>query len=347
MARSDLLINLTKAAIAGDISSVEKTAETIIYEERQKQHHTLADRLYNIIKNTRKSLPVPGSNGNSYPYANSSTKSGDSKRDFLAAKNPRRSLNDLVLPADCLKSCQELIEEQHRADILRSHALEPRHRVLLTGPPGNGKTSLAEALAFELGVEFFSIRYETVIGSFLGETSTRLKQIFDYVRTIPCVLFFDEFDTLGKERGDTHETGEIKRVVSSLLLQIDELPSYTVTIAATNHPELLDRAVWRRFQLKMNLPRPDAKRLRLFLDILFKRFPGFNEALIIELCNKMKHMSFSEIEDFCLDLQRRLVLSLGTLSLSEIIESRLPDLKNRTKHANKNIASRFSEPEEN
>ncbi|MGP4763358.1 AAA family ATPase, partial [Klebsiella pneumoniae] len=89
-----------------------------------------------------------------------------------------------------------------------------------------------------------------LIGSYLGETSGRLKAMLDYARTRRCVLFFDEFETLGKERGDTHETGEIKRVVSSLLLQLDDLPDYVVVVAASNHPELLDSAVWRRFQLR-------------------------------------------------------------------------------------------------
>ncbi len=121
--------------------------------------------------------------------------------------------------------------------------MEPRHRVLLVGPPGNGKTVLAEAIAEALGVGFFVVRYEYLIGSYLGETASRLRRILDYARTTPCVLFFDEFDAIGKERGDTHETGEIKRVVSTLLMQVDDLPSYTVLIAATNHPELLDRAV--------------------------------------------------------------------------------------------------------
>src|SRR3712207_6872521 len=95
-----------------------------------------------------------------------------------------------------------------------------------------------------------------MIGSYLGETAGRLKRVFEYARTTPCVLFFDEFDTIGKERGDVHETGEIKRVVSSLLLQIDALPSYVTVVVASNHPELLDRAVWRRFQLRLYLPPP-------------------------------------------------------------------------------------------
>ncbi|HZH28300.1 MAG TPA: ATP-binding protein, partial [Azospirillaceae bacterium] len=98
--------------------------------------------------------------------------------------------------------------------------------------------------------------YEVVIGSFLGETAGRLRRVFDFARTTPCVLFFDEFDVLGKERGDVHETGEIKRVVSSLLLQRDDVPSWTIIAAATNHSELLDRAAWRRFQLRLELPAP-------------------------------------------------------------------------------------------
>ena len=131
---------------------------------------------------------------------------------------------------------------------MRSHGLQPRHRVLLAGPPGNGKTALAEAIAEALALPFLIVRYEALIGSFLGETAQRLAQLFAFARTLPCVLFFDEFDVVGKERGDAHETGEIKRVVSNLLLQIDALPSHVIAVAATNHSELLDSAVWRRFQ---------------------------------------------------------------------------------------------------
>ena len=110
-------------------------------------------------------------------------------------------------------------------------------------------TSLAEAIAEKLMLPFLTVRYENIIGSYLGETASRLVKLFDYVKTQSCVLFFDEFETIGKERGDTNETGEIKRVVSSLLMQMDNLPSYVIVIAATNHDVLLDKATWRRFQI--------------------------------------------------------------------------------------------------
>ena len=175
----------------------------------------------------------------------------------------------------CLPSSGVLLtnlsEEQQRADLLRAHGLEPRHRVLLVGPPGTGKTTLAEAIAESAGVPLFVVRYETMIGSYLGETATRLKRLFDYARTTPCVLFFDEFDAIGKERGDIHETGEIKRVVTSLLMQVDDLPSYTIIAAATNHPELLDRASWRRFQLRLPLLLPDSRALTRYIQSFSER----------------------------------------------------------------------------
>ena len=118
------------------------------------------------------------------------------------------------------------------------------------------KLPLPKRSPLNLAVPLLSVRYESVIASYLGETAVRFSRLFDQVRVRRCVLFFDEFDVVGKERGDVHETGEIKRVVSSLLLQIDSLPSHVVAVSATNHPELLDRAVWRRFQLQLTLPPP-------------------------------------------------------------------------------------------
>ena len=143
---------------------------------------------------------------------------------------PQRKMSDLILPDDVQQICLSLIQEQHRADLLRSYNLEPRNRVLLIGPPGNGKTTLAEAIAEALMVPLLVVRYESIVGTYLCETAIRLKRLFDYASTRKSVLFFDEFETLGKERGDLHETGEIKRVVSSLLMQIDKLPSHVMEI---------------------------------------------------------------------------------------------------------------------
>src|ERR1700720_446462 len=222
MARSDLLLNLVKAGIQGDRSMFHRTVDAIIAEEHAKQHHVLAEQLESAVKkNGKPDAPQPVAMNGSY-------------QSLLHETVPQRNLGELVLSAPVRQACKEIIEEQQRAELLRSHNLEPRNRVLLIGPPGNGKTCLAESLAQALGVSLLTVRYEGVVGSFLGETATRLHRLFEHGATRSCVLFFDEFDTLGKERGDVHDTGEIKRVVSSLLLQIDRLPSYVVIGAEKN-----------------------------------------------------------------------------------------------------------------
>src|ERR1700690_3905253 len=247
MSRADLLVNLVKAGSEGNQQLFRSTVEAIAAEERAKHHHQLASKLEeNLRSATARSRPAEV------------VRSFDGGHGGLLYEiQPRRTLESLFLDKSTKLACLELIEEQRRKELLRSYGLEPRHRVLLSGPPGNGKTSAAEAIATELLVPLFAVRYEAVIGSFLGGTRGRLTRLFDFGRTRRCVLFFDEFETLGKERGDTHETGEIKRVVSSLLMQVDSLPSHVVVVGATNHPELLDRAVWRRFQVRIELPQPN------------------------------------------------------------------------------------------
>lgn len=295
MARADILISMVRSASHGDTISFRKAVESLVAEERAKKHNILAERLALSLNN--------GVNKNTAVRPNGET------GDLIFEVNPQKRFDDLIINEQTLKICQELIEEQNRADLLRSYGLEPRSRILLAGPPGNGKTSLAEALAAHLMYPLLVIRYENLIGRYLGETASRLQKVFSYVKTRNCVLFFDEFDTIGKERGDTKETGEIKRVVSSLLLQMDSLPSYVVVITASNHPELLDRAVWRRFQLRLELKPPDVKQIECFIELFIKR-TGMNFNYSPKsLSQKLLGYSFSEVEEFCTDVVRQAVLT--------------------------------------
>ncbi|OXC76688.1 AAA family ATPase [Caballeronia sordidicola] len=319
MSRADLLVSLVKAGSQGDQQLLRTTVEAMAAEERAKHHHQLADKLVENLGSAK-----------SGPRSVEVVRSFDGGHGGLLYEvEPRRTLDSLLLNEAVLTACRELVEEQHRKDLLRSYGVEPRHRVLLSGAPGNGKTSLAEALAAELMVPLFVVRYEAVIGSFLGETSGRLKRLFDFVRTHQCVLFFDEFDTLGKERGDTHETGEIKRVVSSLLLQIDALPSHVVVVTATNHAELLDRAVWRRFQLRLALPEPTVAQKEEWFVRLQKRLDAPLGITPKTLASKLEASSFSDLEQFCEDIQRRYVLALPAANLKRIIVERLKQWQTR------------------
>ena len=204
MARSDLLVSLVKAVASGDRRLMRSTVEAIIAEERSKQHNMVADRLTKAMNDMDNGVHHP------HPAPVEPVHRG---RDFIAELQPQRRLEELVLPDSVRTACNQLIEEHHRADLLRAHSLEPRHRALLVGPPGNGKTTLAEGVAEALALPLFVVRYELMIGSYLGETASRLKRLFDYVRTTPCLLFFDEFDVLGKERG-THTRPEKSNVLS-------------------------------------------------------------------------------------------------------------------------------------
>lgn len=322
MARSDLLINLVKAGTSGDETLFRKTVELLIAEERGKSHGVLADRLAEAAQTPRH---------NGYTAQEAKPFSPSLVHDLFFEILPKRALEDLVLSEDVLTACREVVEEQHRHDLLRSYNLQPRNRMLLVGEPGNGKTSLTEGLAHALMVPLVVVRYDGLIASYLGETASRLGKLFDYVRTRACVLFFDEFDTIGKERGDVHETGEIKRVVSSLLLQIDDLPSYVVVVTATNHPELLDRAVWRRFQLRLELPPPSPKGIEAYFTAIERRLKFSLELSAKTLAEKLQGASFSELEDFVSDVSRRYVLAQPEANIRKIVQQRLAQWQNRFK----------------
>ena len=322
MARSDLLISLVKASVGGDGTKVRSTVEKIIADEKGKQHNVLAERLYNVLNS---------SSTNCRPLKSNEYNVQNRVRDALIELKPQQRLEDLMLTEQTRRDVELLINQQHRASLLRSHGLDPKHRVMLVGPPGNGKTSLAEAIAESLSVPFFVVRYDALIGSYLGETAQRLKSVFDYVRTTPSVLFFDEFDAVGKERGDVHETGEIKRVVSSLLMRIDTLPSYTVVITASNHPELLDRAVWRRFQIRISLPAPSTEDLIKFFDKQLFKLDYSPDISPVALAKRIGEVSYAEAEEFILDLLRCRVLSLNEKPIKTILNEQLKSWDSRTR----------------
>ncbi len=307
MPRADLLIHLVRAARERDEGELRRTVESMIAEERDKQHHVFAERLEDALR-----VAAPVERGGRH---------ADAATGF-AMLTPRRRLDDLVLPDSARAAIAELIEEQQRTEVLRAHGLEPRHRVLLTGPPGNGKTSLGEAIAEALLLPLILVRYEEVIGSYLGETASRLAAVFAFARTRRCVLFFDEFDAVAKERGDEHETGEIKQVVSSLLMQVDALPSHAIVIASSNHPELLDRAAHRRFELRLELPMPGKVARIAWFERLLSEL-GEPVGLNAEtLARRTTGASFSQLQDLADDIQRRRVLEPGT-SLRRLVPERL------------------------
>jgi AAA+ superfamily predicted ATPase len=319
MARADLLTNLIKHGFSGNKNMFKKVVEAIIAEERSKKHTVLAAQLEELLHkpNIDKSL-------------NNRTIIDNRIENFVHEIIPQKQLSDLVLPKEVVAICNDIAQEQHRVDLLRSYNLEPRNRFLFMGPPGNGKTSLAEAVANLLMVPLYTVRYDAIVGTYLGETASRLKKLFEFVSTRQCVLFFDEFETLGKERGDTHETGEIKRVVSSLLMQIDSLPSHVVVIGATNHPELLDRAVWRRFQVRVQLPLPTREKIENWLIRFQKQHKIEFGYAASTISKKLTGTNYAEVEDFATTVLRKYVLSQPEGNVKAITKQELDFWDKRT-----------------
>lgn len=175
---------------------------------------------------------------------------------LLTLAYPTTRLSHMVLSKDIRDRLQRVLTEQRQQARLREHGLMPRHKLLLVGPPGSGKTMTAAALAGELNIGLFTIQLDGVITRFLGETAAKLRIVFDALAKTRGVYLFDEFDAIGGKRGATNDIGEARRILNSFLQFIDQDTSDSIIIAATNHPELLDRALYRRFDdvIEYDLP---------------------------------------------------------------------------------------------
>jgi len=176
---------------------------------------------------------------------------------LLNVSYPDSRLGDLVLAEKLAERLQQVLLEQRQRDALAKHGLTPARRVLLVGPPGTGKTSTARVIAGELGLPLFSIRLDTVLTKFMGETAAKLRLVFDALAVTRGVYLFDEVDALGGDRATQNDVGEIRRVLNSFLQFLEEDASESVIIAATNHPALLDNALFRRFDTVMDFALPD------------------------------------------------------------------------------------------
>jgi SpoVK/Ycf46/Vps4 family AAA+-type ATPase len=246
-----------KALIAAyrdrDDLSFRRAAQSIIEEEEAKRHTVLAKDLRRLLASGSgfhtpvDSVPTPE------PPRNRET-------DLPLAEvvAPIRSLESLVLNAELYSMLDEISHEVSRWPELDVSGIPRRRSLLLFGPPGCGKTSIAEAMATSLSRSLVIVRTETVISSYLGETASNISKIFDYANSAPYVILFDEFDAIGKTRDDSSDHGELRRIVNAVLQLIDRYRGPSIIVAATNHQEVLDSALWRRFAEVLEVPLPDA-----------------------------------------------------------------------------------------
>jgi SpoVK/Ycf46/Vps4 family AAA+-type ATPase len=224
----------------------------------------------------------------------------------------------LLLPSAIQQRVDEFLVNVRRYDDLAKAGAAMPSRLLTYGLPGTGKTKLARAVAADLEMPLLTVRCDTLVSSLLGQTSRNLRRVFEYSQQRPCVLFLDEFDALAGARGNERDVGELQRVVISLLQNIDSLSDNTILVAATNHEQLLDPAIWRRFGFRIPMPKPDARLRKL----LWNQFlcPLKPEGIdLTDLVIASDGITGANIEQVCLDAKRTAVLS----NASEIDEIQL------------------------
>ena len=196
---------------------------------------------------------------------------------LLSVQTPQIRFADMVLPQPLAERLKRVLTEQRQQRKLREHGLVPRRKLLLIGPPGSGKTMTASALAGELHLPLLTIMLEGLITKFMGETAAKLKLVFDAIRHTTGVYLFDEFDAMGARRNQSNDVGEIRRVLNSFLQLLEKDASQSMIVAATNHPDLLDRALFRRFDdvIEYGLPDPPAAR-----EILARKLAAFDTSRV-------------------------------------------------------------------
>lgn len=305
MANGKILRQLFKAGTIGDPAAFRRASEAIIEEERQKQHHLLANDLEQILyggdmhtqsqgRKPQFELEIPVDKERGIP--------------LLDIRPPKRSLEEIILPETSSDMIEEMLEEHRRADVLRSYGMKPSGKIIFFGPPGCGKTLAAEVIAFELDRPLAIVRLDALVSSFLGETAANLRKVFDFIARHDLVVLFDEFDAIGKERGDSGEHGELRRVVNAVLQMMDAYDGRSLILAATNHENILDSAIWRRFDDAIEFPLPDHKQLISLLQLKLRGTRRQFELDDKELLSEFEGKSGGDVERVVRRAVKRMIL---------------------------------------
>lgn len=276
-----------------------RAAQAIIQEEEDKKHTVLARELRAVL------AANAGVGSAEQPSVPEPPTDRDSSLPIARVEYTQRFLEDLVLDSDARSALARLTREIQNWPTLDAANLPRRNRLLLSGPPGCGKTSAVSAIAHELGRPLVTARVEGLISSYLGETAANLANLFAFASTGPYVLFLDEFDSLGKTREDVGDHGELRRVVNAILQQIDGYSGPSLIVAATNHSQVLDRALWRRFDTVIELGLPDEQQIS---ELLARLLPAEAALLARENSAEFLGLPHAAVEYFADSARRHALL---------------------------------------
>lgn len=305
MASGEDLISIFKAFKENNHVEFTKVAYEIIEEEKRKNHYLLANKLENILFTNDTVCSLKGNKKNFINKQIPTDK--ESGFELLEIKFPKKDFNSILLNDINIEKIKRVLNEFNNKEILETYNLYPKTRILFCGPPGTGKTITAEAISNVLGIPMLYTRFDSIISSFLGETATNLRKVFDFANGGEWVLFFDEFDSIAKSRDISNEHGELKRVVNSFLQLIDNAPKNKLIIAATNYEKLIDKALWRRFDEIIFFDNPSENDIQIMIKKMFAKYhkKDFN---FEENAKKLVGLSYADIERICMNTIKEMVL---------------------------------------
>lgn len=319
--KGDILKRLLQAHAEGDEPAFHKAALQLATSESTAGHVRVAEELRGII--AKMGPPSPKAR----PVIDIAQPRGE-LADILEGGHREERLQEVVLPDDVRRQIERVLSENRSRGRLEKWGVGPRRRLLFHGPPGCGKTLTAAAMAGELGLPLMTVRVDALFSRFLGATSNHLRAIFAEMPRRPGVYLFDEFDAVAKARGDTQDVGEMGRIVTSFLQLLDADVSGSLLIAATNHSQLLDTAVFRRFDVIVPFGRPEASQVEALIKLRMGAF-DFPESNVRELAQSANGLSYADVARACDDAIRSMALDGREVVSPEDMTSALEDIRRR------------------
>lgn len=329
---SEELVHLSRLALAGRSQDIQLYIKRLI-SKLQRQQPQNAEKLLTLLKDLP-TLQAPLRSENSTPLPVDL----ETRLQLARIEHPVLLEVEPIWNSELEKILNQVIAERENEEQLLKANLFPARSVLFTGPPGVGKTLAAKWLSKRLNKPLVLLDLAAVMSSFLGRTGNNVRNVLDYAKEIKGILLLDEFDAVAKRRDDSTEIGELKRLVTVLLQEIDDWPSSGLLIAATNHPDLLDPAIWRRFEVTINFPFPSEPEILKAVRQYFPELKNHAELPIEILSKFFSGMSFSDIERDLVRARKELILQNQSIEFQfqNIMKERSENL---SKHSRLAVAS--------
>lgn len=344
--KADQLVNLARLSLTGKEADVRLYLAKMVRKAR-KDDPELAKKIEELLKSepTRSNgimrrAPV-GQSDVSLPQ-NSETPTLIKSFDGVSADKP-------LLVAGLEKQLAQVIAERAISEKLAAKGLKPTSSMIFDGLPGVGKTMTAHWLSIQLGLPFYVLDLTSVMSSLLGKTGSNLRAVIEFAKSTPCVLLLDEVDAIAKKRSDEADVGELKRLVTVMLQELENWPAEGMLIAATNHPELVDPAIWRRFDMEITFPHPDEKQLQEAVALFLGDDSAYFEKWLPLLVDSLKGNSYSNIKRSVHKLRRMKLVDPSGFE-GQIVDHLIPGIEKKERSERIELAvklvSEFSFPKQ-